>query len=552
MAMASARDWDIETDVVVVGSGAAGLSAALSAAIGGARVLILEKAGVLGGTTAMSGGGTWIPANHRMLAAGHPDTPEEALDYIRAMMPASWAKDEDARWRSFVAQAPAMLEFVERHTRLRFSLIDLPDLDPRAPGGKAFGRLLSPELISRNALGPWRDRIRKSIRPQIFTFDEIILGPLMRRPVRTAIGMAPRLLHRLATRKVGVGAALVVGLLGGCLDHGCAIEANAAAEELISDETRADDAGSGRVLGLSATIGGERKRIRARLGVVLATGGYEWDRALLEKHFPTDWLLLGSPSTNTGDGHRMAAGVGAVFDHMDQATIYPVSTVEYEGRHHAIPVSLLDFPHCILVDRHGKRFVGESDRNAIALAMAARDPQSGASRHAPAWRIFDARFARQNAFAVRMANWVPGNVRKARSPTALARAIDVDPDALAATLARFNGFVRAGIDEDFGRHDPPTGAGPAPWSKTRGTIEAPPFYATPYYLGILGTKGGPRTNDRGQALRADGTIIAGLYCAGSLMANFFGTTGVAVGTTLGPHLTWGYLCGRNLLRENAP
>jgi 3-oxosteroid 1-dehydrogenase len=151
----------------------------------------------------------------------------------------------------------------------------------------------------------------------------------------------------------------------------------------------------------------------------------------------------------------------------------------------------------------------------------------------------------------------PSWFREADSLEALARLIDLDPASLAATVARFNGFARAGRDDDFRR-------GETAWEKfytgdearpngngALGTIEKPPFYAAPYHRGILTTKGGPRTNERGQVLREDGSVIGGLYCAGVAMANPIGTKAVGAGTTIGPCLTWGYICGVNLLRENA-
>ncbi|MFO0995287.1 MAG: FAD-dependent oxidoreductase [Alphaproteobacteria bacterium] len=551
--MAGDMAWDREVDVVVVGSGAAGLSAALSASVGGAEVLILEKSDRVGGTTAMSGGGTWVPGNHHMLAAGCEDSIEDALAYIRAVMPPGWEEDEGPLWRTYLEEAPAMLAFVEHHSPLRFTLIRYPDLKPDAKGSRDFGRLLSPALLSRNLLGPWRDRVRKSIRPQLFTYDEMILGPLLKRPVRTIIRMAPTLLHRILTRRVGMGASLVVGLLKGCLDRGCAIETLTPAAELVIEGGE-----RGRVVGVAATLGGERRMIRARKGVVLATGGFEWDPAMLSEHFPTDWILLGSPRTNTGDGHRMAARAGAVFAHMGEGTIYPVSATTYEGQRSAFPNTQFDRAHCILVDRTGRRFACEGQRNAVTAAISARDPATGRSLHAPAWRIFDAQFAAKNPFALRLTRWVPGQLHTAATVEALARLIDVDPAGLRATVERFNRFAENGVDEDFHRGESAIErhAEDAAGSDTRnpslGTIAKPPFHATPYYLGLLGTKGGPRTNARAQALRADGTVIAGLYCAGSIMANFFGTAAVASGSTLGPFMTWGYIAGQNLLRENQP
>jgi 3-oxosteroid 1-dehydrogenase len=289
--------------------------------------------------------------------------------------------------------------------------------------------------------------------------------------------------------------------------------------------------------------------------VILATGGFEWDDVILEKHFPTQWVLRGSPRSNSGDGQRMAMRAGAAFDRMDQATIYPVSNTMYEGEVHAIPLNQLDFAHCILVDKDGKRFISEGDRNGITKALMARD-DTGQPLNTPAWRIFDAQFAKQNPFNVRIAGWAPGKLRKARSIEALAEMIAVDPAALRATVDRFNGFVAAGKDSDFGRGESSlekflTGDPKRPERNgALGTIAKPPFYASPYYLGLLGTKGGPRTNERGQALRGDGSVIGGLYCAGAVMASFFGAAAFSSGTTLGPYLTWGYLCGINALREN--
>jgi 3-oxosteroid 1-dehydrogenase len=151
-----AQQWERESDVIVVGSGSAALSAALAAAVGGARVVILEKSEVLGGTSAMSGAGTWIPANHHMLAAGIDDSTTEALSYLRATAPEGWQVKEDALWQAFVNHGPEMLRFLEQHTPLRFELVHHPDLYVEAPGGRLTGRMVSPRPLSRNLLGPWR------------------------------------------------------------------------------------------------------------------------------------------------------------------------------------------------------------------------------------------------------------------------------------------------------------------------------------------------------------------------------------------------------------
>ena len=177
---------DREVDVIVVGSGAAGLAAALTAAVGGARVLVLEKSRLIGGTSAMSGAGTWVPANHHMLAAGLDDSPEQALTYLRATAPAGWREQEDELWQAFAGAAPTMLAFLEAHTPLRFELVHHPDLYVEAPGGKFSGRMVSPGPLSRNLVGRWRHRIRGSTLPQLFTYRELVIGAVLARPFRTS------------------------------------------------------------------------------------------------------------------------------------------------------------------------------------------------------------------------------------------------------------------------------------------------------------------------------------------------------------------------------
>src|SRR5215813_13773345 len=382
-------------DIIVVGSGAAGLAAALTAAVGGARVLVLEKSALIGGTSAMSGAGTWVPANHHMLAAGLEDSPEQVLAYLRATAPAGWQQQEDDLWKAFAAAAPPMLAFLEAHTPLRFELVHHPDLYVEAPGGRFSGRMVSPKPLSRNLVGRWRRRIRGSTLPQLFTYRELVIGAVLARPLRTIAAMLPTLAYRLLTRRVGMGNALIVGLLKGCLDHGCEIVAGARARRLLTD-------GDGRVTGVEAEIGGRVATLLARCGVVLASGGFEWNSDLLARHFPGEVGLIGGPSSNTGDGHAMAAAVGAALARMDQANIYPALPTVYEGRRQALPLTVLYHAHCILVNRLGSRFVNEGSPN-VGAVLDMRDPATGLPVHLPAWQIFDARYARDNRVVMRYA-----------------------------------------------------------------------------------------------------------------------------------------------------
>jgi len=528
---------DLEWDVVVVGSGAAGLAAALAAAVDGATVLVLEKSPVLGGTTAMSSAGTWVPANHHMLAAGIADSPEETLTYLRATAPTGWAETEDELWQALAEHSAPMLRFVEDKTALRFELVNHPDFYVEAPGGKLFGRMVSPTLISRYRLGRWSHKVRPSVKPQFFTYKEMI-GGILKDPWRSILRLAPQLAWRVIAGRVGLGNGLIVGLASGCLDHHCRMMLNANVTRLTLDD-------GGSVTGVEAMVDGKPAVFRARKGVILATGGFDWAPDYMAKYFP-GLDLTGAPDSNTGDGQRMAEAVGAELAHMDQANIAPATFTRYEGRRHAQPLYESYAPHCILVNRDGKRFASEGSP-ALGPAIDERGPD-GKSRHAPVWRIFDSRYS--NRLSAMYAAKDPGFVRTADTIEALAAKIGLDPATLRATVDRFNGWSKEGVDRDFHRGET---AWERYYTKDRAldTVEKGPFHAAPFLYVSLGTKGGPRTDRNCQVLRKDGSVIGGLYCAGIAMASPIGTKAVGAGTTIGPCLTFGYIAGKSIARRNA-
>ncbi len=528
----------LDCDVVVVGSGAAGLAAALAASVDGAKVIVLEKSHVLGGTTAMSAAGTWVPANHHMLAAGIEDSAAETLTYLRATAPEGWAKDEDELWQALAENSAPMLRFVEDNTPLVFELVNHPDFYVEAPGGKLFGRMVSPTLISRYRLGPWWNRVRKSVKPQFFTYKEMV-GGILKEPWRSILRMGPALAWRLIAGKVGLGNGLTVGLLRGCLDKGCRILADADVKRLTME--------GDCVTGVEAVIDGKLQTIRARKGVVLATGGFDWSPELMAKYFP-GLDLTGAPRSNTGDGQRMAAEAGALLERMDQANIAPATFTTYEGQRHAQPIYESYGPHCVLVNRHAERFANEGSP-ALGPALDERD-ETGKQKHLPVWRIFDSRY--KNPLSMHYASKDPGFIRSAPTLEALAEKIGLDPQKLRATVERFNGWSKGGVDRDFHR-------GETAWERyytgtvTRAlaTVEQAPFYATPFLYISVGTKGGARTDRNCQVMRPDRSLIGGLYCAGIAMANPVGTKAVGAGTTIGPCLTFGYIAGKAIARRNA-
>lgn len=527
-----------QVDVVVVGTGAAGLSAALAARVSGASVLVVEKSEVAGGTTAMSGGCIWIPGHHYMADLGVSDSREAVMEYIRAVSPDGWHNLEEPLWAAFVDRAPEMLKFVEAHSPTRFKPNRDPDPYAEAPGGMEFGRNVSPRPIRLGILGPWRNRVRPRTLSIELSYDEIVDTHFYANPKKGMMRFFPRLLWRHLRGMRTRGNALSIGLLKGCLDKGVEIWLESAAKQLITDD--------GRVTGLELERNGAPVTVEAAKGVILASGGFEWNAEMMAEHFPGPVEWTASPSTNTGDGHRMAADVGAHLDRMDQALIMGTTPVTYEGRLQGQPAADYFLPHSMIVNRHGKRFVNEKQMN-VGLAFAERDPDTDEPLHLPAWRIYDSQFAEKYPHALPKAS-VPGNRFKADTLADLARQIDVDPDGLVDTAQRFSNFARAGQDEDFGRGstawDRNRGGDPTHEpSPTLGTIERAPFYAMPFKASFLGTKGGARTNERAEVLRPDGTSIPGLYAAGNVMANAFGSKGVGAGTTLGPCLTWGYIAG---------
>lgn len=527
-------------DLIVLGSGAAGLSAALVAAVGGARVLVAEKSDYLGGTTAMSGGCIWVPDNHLMPAIGAHDSREAALAYLRAVAPEGWAATEDALWQAFVDAAPTMLRFLERHTPLRFVIGLEPDPYLEAPGAVARGRNVSARAMRLAGLGPWADKLRPSPMPTLLAYNELTDHHLNAMPWRAFTRFGHRLLWRWLTGQRAMGQSLVAGLLAGCLQHGCAVRTGMRGRSLVLDER-------GRVTGV-VFDGGET--LHADLGVVIATGGFEWNDDLMARHHPGPRRWTASPDSNTGDGLLMSVAAGAALAHLDQALTMGTRPVEYLGKPHAVPAADYTLPHSMIVDARGRRFVNEVQVN-VGLGLEQRDAR-GRRIHDPAWRIYDAQFVRKYRHAL------PGGPELSSAPTLreLAVRIGVDADGLVDEAAKMSRFARAGRDLDFGRgsHGWDSGRNGDPRMKPNpclGTIDEPPFHAFPFPVSFLGTKGGPRTDGQGRVLRADGRVIAGLYCAGNAMANPIGSKAVGAGTTLGPCLTWGYICGRSAVDEGA-
>lgn len=502
--------------------------AALTAATHGCRTLLLEKSSKFGGMTAYSGAGIWIPANHHARAAGIRDSPAEALEYIRATAPPDWAQSEDSLWMAFVENAPEALLEIERHTPLKFSLVSGPDVFLNEPGAKMHGRMVSPELLSTFSIGSLRHKLRVSVLPQLMTYREAQqYDPLTLRG-RKALAWAPKLVWRLICGYRGMGAALVIGLLSGLQRVGVSIIEDAASIDLLFEDER--------VAGVTCHLNGAAQTFRATRGVVMATGGFEWDTKMRETFFPGPVDYLTSPRSNCGDAVRMASRVGAALAHMDQANLNAAIPGRYEGRIQGIGWFLHHFAGAIVVDAAGERFGNEIDPNFFMLLNSRT--MSGSLKHCPAWLISDAHLFEEHRLARLIASPHRDWIQSAPTLYELATKIALPSSTLVKTVEQFNEDGVRGSDRMFGR------------TKLR-TINKAPFIAVPFNRSFMSTKGGPRTDEHARVLRPDGSIIHGLYCAGVAMANPIGTKAISAGTTLGPNLTWGYIAGKSIAKHRS-
>ena len=537
--------WHREADVIVLGSGGAALTAAIAAYDFGAKdVVILEKSGMVGGTTAMSGGMLWIPNNLYQQAAGIADSDEDVVAYLDALAPG--ALDPDTLG-AFLERGPEMIRYFAEKTPVRFhAYADFPDYQPYMPGAKAEGgRSLDNEAFPFEQLGKWAARVNptKMAYPVRGSLMEAINGTLDE----------ATLAEREARDYRGLGQALIGALFKAVLDRDIPIEFEKRARKLVK-------AGN-RVIGVIAEDSDGRDfRVRARRGVVIATGGFEWNETLVKAFLRGPLTGPVSVPENEGDGLVMAIEAGAQLGNMQNA-FWQQSVLEFKPQHRAAkPNYLLGSderarPGAILVNRAGKRFVNEAaNYNAMGKALHAFDAGTHSYANLPYWLIIDQRYKdKYPTFTSPPGGPIPPYMIQADTLEELAEKAGIDPQGLATTVARFNQMVRNGHDDDFNRGDNSYDnfymwGDPAfdPPYRTLGLIDQEPFYAVKMESGALGTCGGPKTNGEAQVLDWSGNPIPGLYAAGNAMAAVLGEAYGGAGGTLGPGMTFGYIAGKHL------
>lgn len=537
--------WDKVVDVVVLGSGAAGLTAATLAHDGGAEVLLLEKSELIGGTTGVSGGMPWIPLNKHLAGLGVTDTRDEAITYIRRLTLGT--EPDPALVETYVDTAAEMLDYLETKTPLKMSAPPgFSDYYADQPGGKPEGRSVEPVPFAAGAeLGEWAARVRTGPHLPWLTMEEG--GKFLTGRDLPDADLAQR---RQDSDTRVLGAALVASLFKGLLNRGVAVQTGTAARELVVVD--------GAVIGVRASGPDGVELIAARRGVVLACGGFEWNKQMVDGFIGQQVMPL-SPPHNEGDGHRMAMEAGAALANMMSFWGQPALLepgFEIDGR--AVPqmASIRSMPGVMIVNRYGDRFVNEGvTYQDLPKALATYDPVAvDYPNRPPTWLVFDQHV---KDTAVVLPTVLPGQpapdwIYSASTVAELADQIGAPPERLEATVDRWNEHVAAGADPDFHRGtfwwEAFMTGGPTPEACLAPVAKAP-FYAVELRNGTLGTNGGPRIDATGRVLGANGDTIPGLYAAGNASACVFGQAYPGGGGTIGPALTFGYLAGRAAATE---
>ncbi len=559
--------WDRSVDFLVVGSGAAGMTAALRAHDLGGETLVVEKSPLFGGSSALSGGVAWVPNNPLMAGAGISDSAEEGLRYLESVTAGSSTTE---KLRAYVETAPRMMLTLAECSHVHFECVPgYPDYYPEEAGGKKGGRSCEPAVFDGLRLGDELERMRLIDKKNLILGGRLTVKvadskalmaggwPVARFMLRGLFSYYTNLRARrkgLVNTNFSLGAALAGRLRLSLMDREVPVWLDTPLQDLIDD--------GGRIVGALVEREGRPLRIQAKKGVLLAAGGFERNLEMRQRYqpAPTSDRWTAGCEANTGDTVAPALAKGASLDLMDEAwwcpsmlipSMNPVRVVIYEK----------NLPGGVIVDRRGRRFMNEAEPyNDVGKSMYRANTSEGLA--IPAFLVFDGTFRRKYSCGPMMPgattpDWalpkvLEGNFfEKSESLDGLARKIGVDADGLIETVRCFNEFARTGKDPDFGRGDSlqdryytAKAEGPNP---SLGPIEKPPFYAVKVYPGDLGTKGGFRTDARARILTDSDEVIPGLYAAGNCSAAVMGRTYPGAGGTIGPAMAFGYIAAEHAL-----
>lgn len=559
----------MERDVVIVGSGAAAMTAAITAAHAGLDVLLVEKASDLGGTSALSGGVAWIPDNPRLdeisRHSGERDSAARAMTYFESLVGRDRMRPQ--LMQAFFDHGREMVEFLERETLVRFDATTYPDYKAHLPGGMPIGRSISAAPFDGAQLGAWFPRLKRPM-PELCVLGSMMVDGAdiqhlmqMGRSLRSFAHSAGRFVTFLGDRlRHGRGARLVMGnaligrLLKSALDLGVTIWTDSPATGISLHD--------GRVAAVTVRRGDQEIPIRVRRGVVLATGGFAHDDALTRQLIPhPDQHQTLCPETNSGDGIHMGLDAGGRMGGNTWQNFLGTQVTMMHDRQGRL-VSKIPFlrrdrnkPGFVLVDRTGRRFVNEAwPYNDVAHAMNA-NPDA-----VPSFLICDHERLRRYGLGLvrpgpgwarplrRYLRW--GHLVRANSIPELAGKLGIDAERLSRTVADLNDYARTGLDLEFGKGETPydrwqgdPAVNPNP---CLGPIHRPPYYAVTLWPGNLGTFCGLETDAHARVIDRHGEPIAGLYAAGCDMHPVFSGAYPGGGGSIGPGMTFGYIAGRSL------
>lgn len=523
-------------DLIVVGSGAGGLTAAATAAHAGLSVLVLEKAELLGGTSAVSGGMLWVVDNHYAREAGFADSKQAGREYVEAV---ARGRGRAELLDAALLHGSDMLEFIEDELDVKFLFLDnFPDYRQDLPGAVHGGRTIEPQLFNyREALGELADYVRTDGRHPYTMQEYETWGAFTKFPW-------DELNKRVEDGFAAKGHALVAMLIAACVRLNVTFAVGARVTKLLGDTHR---------------VGGvelEEGHTISSGSVMIASGGFEWDHKLADSLLATRLYTMCSPPTNTGDGLKMAQRIGAATRGTREAWWAPMSITG--GMRDGEPIgSLLRFerqgPGSIMINRHGQRFANEAQNyNDLARCLQSWDSPNNQTLNTPAHVVFDQSYLdRYGILDHRSGQPTPDYLIEAATLEELATKLSVPAGNLTATVERFNQMALKGVDEDFGRgdseYDRYWGDADSPWpNPSLGPLQQGPFYAMEVVNGAFGTCGGIATDGNAQVIDVDGNPIPGLFAAGNASESPYASGYPGAGATLGPLMTMAYQAGRTI------
>lgn len=558
---------DIHVDVLVVGSGNGGMTAALcSKILGDLNVAIIEKDECYGGTSAMSGGGIWIPCNRYSKEAGASDSLDDAFNYLRETIPTEDTSDE--MLKTYLQNGPDMVEFLHQHTDVSYeSLAEYPDYFSTATGAKKGHRSLDPTPIKTNDLGEYFLN-QKQPNPTIRLFNRlhftqkelhILLGKLpswmlitFKEVIKYYLDIPMRLKGK-QSRRLTMGAAGVARLRLSLAKKNIPIHLNTKLIDLLVNNNR--------VVGATVEKDGELLNIHAKKGVMLAAGGFEHNQQLRLDNLPqpTNSQWSAGSRCNTGDTLLAAKKMGAATRLMNSA--WWINTIAVPGESYPrLSIFEKSLPGNYVIDSSGKRIANESQNYMTFIKQLHAKHKNGQSKQ-PYYMIFDSTHRKKYIvgpllpgevwpdFMIPKRYYDSGFLSKETTIKALAGKINVNSENLEQTIHKVNGYAKTGIDTDFSRgesaydryySDPKVTPNPclAPVAK-------PPFYAMKLDAGDFGTMGGVEIDNHARVLSTNGEPIPGLYATGNCAMGIL-TTYPGPGSTLGPAMTFGYLAAKHI------